>query len=284
MTGRIDLDVAHPRGESEKQLGDGLIGEVFSDQTKRLLHWKYDSKWGKTGDPANPNITKIYESGSDGSKLRDSCLELRRCARRCLKPMELVYKNPASKTETLVAIIETIPVKDPSTNTTNTIIYSPEQSFSGQVPTSGKNKAVTNNGILSTLYPRAIIKKKRTNYYEYFVDIETIESEAIDDNGRSMEASATNVSSPICYATEVVPGPTGPLTVIRKNGVSPSTAAAASFKVHSKDKSLSMTIAKGIDPCLIVCIASDMMNRNFIANSNGRQEDCLANCCFCCFC
>ncbi len=274
MTGKIDLDVVHPRGENEKHLGDGVLDDVFVDQTKRLLHWKYDSKWGTTGDLNNPNVTKIYESESSDPKLRDTGLELRRCARNLLKPMELVYKNTASKTEKLLAVIETIPAQDPSSRSTNTIIYIPDPSFPGQVPSSGKNR-----GILSTLYPRAIIKKqkkKRSNYFEYFADIEMIKSESND--GRSLETSITNVSSSTCYATEEVPGPTGPLTVIRKNDVSPSTATAASLAFSRTDKTLTMTIAPGIDPCLIICLASDMLNRKLISDSNSQQADCLANC------
>ena len=284
MAGKIDLDAVHPRGENEKHLGDGVLDHVFVDQTKRLLYWKYDSKWGKTGDLNNPNITKIYESSSGDPKLRDTGLELRRCARNLLKPMELVYKNAASKTETLLAAIETIPVKDSSSTCTNTIIYSPEPSFPGQVPTSGKKKSVTKNGILSTLYPRAIIKKqkkKRSNYFEYFTDIEMIKSESIDDDGRSMEQPAANASSSTGYTTEEVPGPTGPLTIIRKNEFSPSTATAASW-AFSKDNTLSLTIAPGIDPCLVICLASDMLNRKLISDSNSQQADCLGSCLFCC--
>mmetsp|Transcript_22178 Transcript_22178/g.54921 ORF Transcript_22178/g.54921 Transcript_22178/m.54921 type:complete len:299 (+) Transcript_22178:103-999(+) len=287
-----DFGVVHARNENEKPLGESIIDDVFAKQsnTSIQLQWVIKHRWGKYGEPASPDVITIEASDRNKGVLRESGLELRRCARSYRKPVELVYRNPGSKKETLIAVIESIPINDPSSTTTNTTIFSPDPSFKGQVPMSG-GSAGAKNGILSTLYPRATIKYKKSNtaYFEYATTVEMIEKGNESKVEQSMHRSdgETSPSSSTLYTSEEAPGPTGPQTIIRMKGTetaaTSSSAYVAATIVYStvplKEQTLKITIAPGIDPCLIICLASDMMSRKALSEYTSEEEACLELCC-----
>ena len=237
MTTDSDFGVVHPRDENEKPLGESIIDHVFAKQTKTpiQLQWVIKHRWGKYGEPASPDVIKIEVSDQNKGVLRETGLELRRCARSYRKPADLMYRNPGSKKETLIAVIETIPINDTSSKTTNTTIFSPDPSFKGQVPMSG-GSAGAKNGILSTLYPRATIKYKKSNttYFEYATTVEMIEKGNESKVEQAMHRSdcKTSSSPSTLYTSEEAPGSTGPQTIIRKKARETAATSASAKLDH----------------------------------------------------
>eukprot|EP00531_Pseudo-nitzschia_arenysensis_P002648 CAMPEP_0116123570 /NCGR_PEP_ID=MMETSP0329-20121206/4818_1 /TAXON_ID=697910 /ORGANISM="Pseudo-nitzschia arenysensis, Strain B593" /LENGTH=293 /DNA_ID=CAMNT_0003617493 /DNA_START=72 /DNA_END=953 /DNA_ORIENTATION=+ len=287
MPAAFDFSVVHPRGENEKHIGESIIDDIFAKPTKSPIRvqWEIKERWGKSGDLQSPAVIKIEKVSHSGGGPRETGLELRRCARRYQRPMELVYRDPVSKQDTLLAVVGTVPIT--SSTTTDTTIYSPDPSFQGQIPISNGGSAGARN-IPSTYYPRATIKMSKKNksaYFEYATTIKMIENDSENKVERSIDTSNDETST--VYTSEEVPGPTGPQTIIRKKGretsVSSSSAdAVASILLSSPPfsnvQSLNMTIAPGIDPCLMICIASDMMNRMAMSEKSS-VEECLDCCC-----
>lgn len=286
MPATFDFSIVHPRGDNEKYIGESIIDHVFAKPATNpmRLQWEIKERWGKTGKPESPAVIKIEECSQSGGGPRETGLELRRCARSYLRPMELVYRDPVSKKETLLALVGTVPIVSPATTTTT--IYSPDPSFQGQIPMNGGSAGARN--IPSTYYPRATInmfKKKKSAYFEYTTTTEMVENGIENKVDRSMKISIDEKLT--VYTSEEVPGPTGPQTIIRKKGretavASPPADVVTSIILSSpplsKGQSLKMTIAPGIDPCLMICIASDMMNRMAMSESST-EEECLGLCC-----
>jgi len=50
----------------------------------------------------------------------------------------------------------------------------------------------------------------------------------------------------------------------------------------SDQQSLELTIAPGIDPCLILCLSADLLNRQHVSNRTSQQNFVLGSlCCPC---
>lgn len=295
-----------PCGDSDREthLGDGIIDydAAFKTASSTVAGTKnpslrmrmtHNRKWPTKVDAVEH--IGIHRSCSRHVKPADDFriptgLELWRRARICRRGIEIVYRDPATRQAMPVAVIVTTAGDEnenegpaaltmaPATSTATTKVFGPKPAFPGQTPI---NKQEGDNKNTHPLYLRARINMIPSNkpYFEYNATIEVI-------TGRDGDGEAS-----VCYESGVVPGPTGPQTVVRQSEpitVSAPEPPAAVFSEKDPERSgadtLDMTIAPGIDPCLIVCLAADWMNRQATSRRGAQTDALLGGCCssFCC--
>ena len=242
-------------------LGEGineLLEHLSSDGEARLrLRMNYTTRWTTRDHPLGSETIPIDRVFA-GDRTESTGLVLTRYPRIERKPMELTFCRLG--VETLLLPIATV----------ETIIES-----SGTAIIEGRSSTLEDGS--SSLCPWASIQgipSTQSPNYKNNVVINTLHK----DNG-DKEA----------YTAATEPGPIGPRIVVR---TADQQVVGYIFREHrpSDNRSDERTTVRidvesgirGIDPCLMVSIAADAMNRRYIVNRQAHEADILGEICDCC--
>jgi len=245
-----------------------LLKDVFPTTTPpskdRPLRLKmtHSRKWPTGHDP---EIIRIQSEGCSSTGL-----ELKRYPRKYRKPIELVWKTTEIN-ENVIAALAVVEDNDNNktasyegktsivapTNKAMTIVYGSEAN--SQAP------AAFGSGS-TLLYPQANIRmvKRSGNYKEYASETEIEQLLVGKDESRY-------------YQSKEVPGPKGPRIEVRKKKRADTAVLAiledTSASSFSDTTTITITILDpGIDPCLVLCLAADNMNRKSYSIQHGETQ------------
>lgn len=254
-----------------------LLGDVQTYAGCRLQMTV--GKWKHRGGepPEDIRIKKQQRDGTTDSSNNDAtCFKLRRYGRFDRKPMELLLYNTTTNNQqpSICVISPKYGISDSSdTNSSSTNLYSTRPRFKGQIPAASR---VDGNQQQTTTAPQFLWATIHATpgagspYSKaYFNTMEMIQDKKMN--------RGEDVAS---YRTEEASGSLGPQIVVYKG-----TKAAASIRISGNGEisTYDMTIAPGIDPCLMMALAAHIMNRKYVIGQEAIGDD-LLDCCCSCFC